>query len=356
MASYLVRHCLSLALPVMLSLIFLAGCAGTVADGSQDAVPKADVLGALPPLPPRDAPRLAATPFTTTMEGNETVARGGSIDEFGDDIYLRPPEDGTAWGLYQLSTDGLDVISTVVRLDVYEGYAYLAISDYDATNWRIVGPVGGGEHELPFGDWALAVSDQFYAAVLACRFSDVRVNRLELTVDRPGWTIYDLPWSAHAGNGVDLFVQDGVLMMAHASSLSPAIHYARATVPLPTTAEQWVDMVVVGTGTFEHAGTPLAGASIAGRPAIAFTEREEWLICYAFADRALPESSADWTVSTIHDDTGATGYTIGLADCLGTPRVAFDSGYSPGHLASTDTAQPAEEDWVVTDLDRKSVV
>ncbi|GEM_PF-1463708 len=347
MALYRLLTYARLALPLL--LIWLVGCGGP-APASLGAAPATEVLERLPPLPPRDAPRLASTPFTTTIEGNETFSRGGNIDEFGLDIYLRPPAGGTAWGLYQLSTDGLEVISTLVRLDVYEGAAYLAISDYDARTWRIVGPLSSDEHELPFGEWALAVGDRFYVAVLACRSSDVRVNRLELTVDRPGWTIYDLPWSAHAGNGVDLFVQDGVLMMAHAGMLAYAIHYARATETLPTTAEQWVHFTVVGTDVYQHPGTPLAAASIAGRPAIAFTDREEWQICYAWPDSPEPTELSDWTLSTIHDDAGATGHTIGLAECVGTPRVAFDSGYSPGHLAAADTSQPADEDWVVTDL------
>ena len=277
--------CMRLALPLLLPLVFLASCAGTAADGDPSAMPGADVLRALPPLPPRDAPRLASTPFTTELAGHETTARGGNCVESDIDLFLEPPVGESAWAMYTLSPGGLEVISATVQFFMTNGQAFIALPDYAAGNWRVLVPELAGTFELPLDEDTYSAAGDLYVAILASNGDLIRVTGLQLTVDRPGWTLYDMDTPSTAGNGVDLFVQDGLPMMAYGGKDMSAsyLYFARATLPLPTTPGDWRTMLVDFSFSPVDVGPPLAAALGAGRPALACPEEVSRPLVKAFS-------------------------------------------------------------------------
>lgn len=342
---------------IALATIALGGCSGARLDTQTPiALQVEEMRSLLPPLPPRDEPRSSSAPVTRMIEGNETHRRGGDCEDVDTDVILQSPPDGTAWVVYRLYTEGRDIIEVVPRilLEEEESSAYLALSDYEQQAWRIIPqPIpGSGAWPVFVPDWAVNDSDFYYLAVLTCLGDSARVDKVSHNFEEPDWTTYDLTWSELSGNGVDLIVQDERPMIAYSNPSANAVFFARGTCAIPNAPSQWVQMTAAAGAEFPMASTPLAITSVAGKPAIAFTEREEWKVCYAWADQAEPDVREDWTVTTIFDadEPDIISDQIGAAECLGTPRVAFNTGSGPGYLASAMTSQPTDLDWSVTHI------
>ena len=104
-------------------------------------------------------------------------------------------------------------------------------------------------------------------------------------------------------------------------------------------------MTVEAGADGENLGHPLAAASIGGKPAIAYFESVGKHVRYARAISAEPTSSSDWVAHTACPSVGQSQNQIGLAECLGAPRIAFTVYYRRAYLASSATAQPTELDW-----------
>lgn len=327
----------------------LSGCAGTSSVVGND-VQGQDLKQLLPPLPLEAEPRTAATPHTREVSGLDTYTRGGNTVEIGDSLYLRPPEGETSFAVYELDTGGQPVLGAEVQLWVFTGPAFLAISDYDASRWQILGTGESGYNELPVTASSASPSGVIYVAVIATHEADIRIYGASITVDHPGWTLYTVDGTVGIGTGVSLFVQDGTPMMAYSGAQEYAIYLSRATVPLPDSAAQWHSMVVSTGSEISHIGTPLGAASVDGKPAVAFVERLERYVVYAYADIAEPDSLADWNTVQVFDAENNLGYQVRLAECAGTPRIIFRQSFRPAYLAASSTAQPGPGDWTVTEI------
>jgi len=329
-------------------IICLLGCAGRGNFGESGPHEQGPEQ-LLPALPLGADPRTASTPFINQVSGLDTYKRGGNTVEIGDSLYLRPTAGTTAVAVYELDTGGLTLMSVEVRLNVSAGEPFLAISDYSALCWQIAGIGESGYNELPATAASVSPGGLIYVAVLATHASDIRIFGASITVDRPGWTIYTVDSEVGSGSDVSLFVQNGLPMMAYGSGQFDAVYFARATVPLPNNATQWVTMVVASSDLNQY-GIPLGAASVAGKPAVAFFEKQEYGLNYAYADVAEPSSVVDWNIALAYDASYFLGNQIRLADCAGTPRIIFSRFSGPACLAAANSAQPGPGAWTVTEI------
>jgi hypothetical protein len=311
----------------------------------------AELAAQIPPLHSFDPSHSVASPFTLQIHGIETMERGGTCVSTSSALELVPPEGEYAWALYEFSTDSLPVLGLTVDVREMTGRAFLAIADYDRGCWTMIEWTEdewseSNDFELSLSPAAISPASIVYLAVIAAAQDFVAIDSLSLTVDRPGWTLYTLEDTPGVGLDPDLFVQDGIPMLAYVvSSTTGAIKFARPAVPLPAEASQWVKMAVDFGEDGEMLGRPLAAASIGGKPAIVYFESEEFQIMYSRATVAEPASSGNWISHTACPSAGRFQKQIGLTECLGGPRVSFEGSSDRPYLASSATAQPTQADW-----------
>lgn len=358
MAIYHKLRCLWLWM-LLLLLIIPSGCVGSSSGGGHRISPAALFDSQLlPPLPLAGESRIASAPDTTELDGDQTFDRGGQWEESGGNLILTSDTASSSWAMYELLTGGHPVIQAAVHFELLEDATFfIAVADYSTSTWRFSEVTGGNEFTVPLTADAVSGAGAVYLVVLAAQGSSVEIDKVELTIDHPIWTVYTFPFVFY--RGLTMFVQDGMPAIAYLIDTlnTDTVYYMRATVPLPTTPEQWTSHVVEARGLPEEISDVLTAASIAGKPALVYMEENDDLLIYARAKATTPSSTEDWVVTTVYNADSFLDSQLALAECVGTPRIAFQLNFGAMCLATTTTGQPSPLDWeivYVTDSEVKA--